>query len=410
MTMPSATARILIGLVLGLIVGTLIGAAGPGRGAGLLAVVLPVGHLWLQGLQMTVVPLVFALVVTGTAAVAGQAALGGVPARAIALFAVLLVAGSAFGLLVTMLIIDLVPPTASGLAALRAGVSGPPPQAPELGAWLTSFVPANPVAAAADSQMVGLVVFALIFGFATARLAPDLRDRLIGLFDAIAEAMLVVVGWVLLLAPIGVFALAIGVGAGAGAAAAGALVHYVLVVVAVLIALLAATYLLVALWGRNLGRFAREAVPAQVVAFGTQSSIATLPAMLATADRIGVREAVRDTVLPMAVSLFRITSPCANIAVAYYVATVYGLSPGFGTLVATVLVAALVSLSAVGLPGQVSFITSLAPICLTLHAPLGVLPLMLAVESIPDIFRTVGNVTGDLAVTDIVDARTPRQG
>jgi Na+/H+-dicarboxylate symporter len=112
-------------------------------------------------------------------------------------------------------------------------------------------------------------------------------------------------------------------------------------------------------------------------------------------------------VLPLAVSLFRYTSPAANLAIALYLAAFYGIEPSLAQVVAAVGVAAVVSLGAVSLPGQVSFFTSCVPICMALGVPLAALPLLLAVEAIPDIFRTVGNVTADVAVTAYVARHQP---
>jgi Na+/H+-dicarboxylate symporter len=102
------------------------------------------------------------------------------------------------------------------------------------------------------------------------------------------------------------------------------------------------------------------------------------------------------------VSLFRITSPAANITVAFYVANLYGLELGLPQIVAGVLVASVVSIGLVGLPSQLTFFTSLGPIFLSMGIPLEILPLLLAVESLPDIWRTVGNVTGHVAASTVI--------
>jgi len=148
--------------------------------------------------------------------------------------------------------------------------------------------------------------------------------------------------------------------------------------------------------------FARAAAPAQAVAFSTQSSIAALPAMIAGTRALGASEPVVGVVLPLAVSLFRITSPAANLGVAIYCAHVYGTPLGVALLAAGVGVAAVISLASVGLPGQITFFTTTGPICLIMGVPLELLPILLAVETIPDIFRTVGNVTADMAVASLV--------
>ena len=171
------------------------------------------------------------------------------------------------------------------------------------------------------------------------------------------------------------------------------------------LAVTALVYPLVILLGRIApGRFARAALPAQLIAFSTQSSIASLPAMIAASDGpLAVRESTRSIVLPLAISLFRITSPPANLGVALYVAAMNGVALGPVQIMLGVAVAAIVSLAAVGLPSQITFFTTTGPICLAMGVPVEALPLLLAVETVPDIFRTVGNVTADMGVTRIID-------
>jgi Na+/H+-dicarboxylate symporter len=248
------------------------------------------------------------------------------------------------------------------------------------------------------------VLFALLFGFAATRLPPAQRTALTGFFTAMAEAMIVVVHWVLLAAPVGVFALALGVGRHAGFEAAGLLLQYVAVVSLVIIGATLVLYPLVGLWGSvPLRGFAAAIAPAQVVAASTQSSLATLPAMIECArDSLGIPPRVAHLVLPLAVAVFRYTSPVGNLAVCFFIAALYGVDPAVLQVVGAVFVAFVVSVAAVGLPGQVSFITSVAPISLALGLPVELLGILIAVEIVPDIFRTIGNVTGDLAVTTLV--------
>jgi Na+/H+-dicarboxylate symporter len=273
-----------------------------------------------------------------------------------------------------------------------------------LAQWLQSLVPSNIVEAAANDAILPLVLFAVLFGFAATRLPPAQRTALTTFFTAMAEAMIIVVHWVLLAAPLGVFALALGVGRQAGLGAAGVLVHYVAFVSLAIVAATVALYVVVAMWSRlPLRRFVAEIAPVQVVAASTQSSLATLPAMIECArDSLGIAPRVVHLVLPLAVAVFRYTSPVGNLAACFFIAALYGFEPGAAQIVGAVLVAFAVSVAAVGLPGQVSFITSVAPICLALGLPVELLGILIAVEIIPDIFRTVGNVTADLAVTTLV--------
>jgi Na+/H+-dicarboxylate symporter len=141
----------------------------------------------------------------------------------------------------------------------------------------------------------------------------------------------------------------------------------------------------------------------QVVAASTQSSLATLPAMIECArDVLGIAPRVAGLVLPLAVAVFRYTSPVGNLAVCFFIAALYGVQPDLLQIAGAVLVAFVVSIAAVGLPGQVSFIASVAPICLALGLPIELLGILIAVEIVPDIFRTIGNVTADLAVATLV--------
>ncbi|MES2157548.1 MAG: dicarboxylate/amino acid:cation symporter [Pseudomonadota bacterium] len=405
----SLTLKILVALLLGLGCGIVMAEWGGPWSADILAIVQPVGQAWLGGLQMPLIPLIFALLVTGIAQAATTARTSGMAARAIGLFAVLLVASAGVAALAGPLMLHVWPVPAGAVGALSG--AGPVTQVPDVrpsAQWLLGFIPVNPLKAATEGQVVAVVLFALIFGFAVTRIADDKRAQLTGFFEALADALLVVVNWVLWLAPVGVFALALVAGAQSGLATAGALLHYIGFIVLICVIVTALVYPLAVLMGRIApGRFARAALPAQAIAFSTQSSIASLPAMIQASDGpLAVRETTRSIVLPLAISLFRITSPPANLGVALYVAAMNGVVLGPAQLVMGVLVAAIVSLAAVGLPSQITFFTTTGPICLAMGVPVEALPLLLAVETVPDIFRTVGNVTADMAAARIVDQQS----
>lgn len=127
--------------------------------------------------------------------------------------------------------------------------------------------------------------------------------------------------------------------------------------------------------------------------------------MVAAAPRLGVSPASAGLILPLAVSLFRAASAGANVAVAIYLAHLHGVPLPWPLLLIGALIAVPVSLAAVGLPAQVSFFATIGPVCLAMGVPVELLPLLLAVETVPDIFRTVGNVTADLAVTRLAGDR-----
>lgn len=401
-------------LVLGaLVAGLLLGIASshwsePLR-AGVGATASIVGGLWLKALEMTVVPLIVGLLVTGIAQSAEAARGGRIAGRAVLWIVIFSTASAIIGAALILLFLRLVPLSTSSVQALKSAIaSAQPIQAQAASGSITGFfkdlVPDNIVSAAANSDILPLVVAILLFALAVSRIAPRRRASLVDFFAALTDAFLVIIGWILLLAPLGVLALAFGLGAAAGGAAFAALVHYIVLVSAVGLVITIAAYPVAVIGGRvPLARFSRALLPPQGIAISTRSSLACLPAMLTSARQIGLRDEVVDVTLPIAVALFRATGPAMNTAVAIYVAYAVGLHPGPGAIVAATLVGAVMSYPAISLPGEISYISSIAPIALALGAPIAPLALLVAVEMIPDIIRTLGNVCADVAVTAVVD-------
>jgi Na+/H+-dicarboxylate symporter len=260
------------------------------------------------------------------------------------------------------------------------------------------------VSAAANGEVLPLVLFTLIFALALTRLEAGRRRTLVGFFEALADTLLVVIGWVLWIAPLGIGALGFAVGAGAGGEAFAGLAHYIVLISILGLIVTIVGYAIAVVVGRvPLGAFARNMIAPQAVAVSTQSSLASLPAMLAASRLLGVSQRSADVTLPLAVALFRATGPAMNLGVSIYVAHWLGVDISLGALLAGTAVAAVASYGAVSLPGQVSFFTSIAPIAMAMGVPVAPLGLLVAVEMIPDIMRTVGNVTLDVAVTTAVD-------
>jgi len=135
-----------------------------------------------------------------------------------------------------------------------------------------------------------------------------------------------------------------------------------------------------------------------VVAFSTQSSLASLPAMLAASRKLGLGTTTAEFVLPLAVTLFRVTSPAMNIGAVIYAGHLAGIHPPPMAIVAGTLIAFVITFGSVSLPGTVSFIASTGPIAAAMGIPLWPLGILVAVEMLPDIMRTVGNVTMNVAV------------
>lgn len=411
-----ATWLVLGALVIGLLLGALSNQAGDGIRQPMITVASTVGGLWLDALKMTVIPLIIALLVTGVVSGADQARAGRIAARSVVWFVIVLTTSAAFGTLAMSALLEAFPLPVSAAEALRAGLASVDSSAtaasvPTVQDWLKSLIPTNPIAAAANDQVLALVVFTAIFAFAVTRIDADGRQAIAKFFKGIQDAMLVVVGWVLALAPIGVLGLAFAVGAGAGGAAFGAVLHYVVLVSLVgLVVTLLAYVIAITYAGWKLGDFARAMIPPQAVAISTQSSLASLPAMLNAAKNLRVPQRNADVTLPLAVALFRATGPAMNVSVAIYVAYWMGVELHAGNLIAGFAVAAVASYWAVSLPGALSFVTSIAPIALAMGVPIEPLALLIAVEVLPDITRTLGNVTWDVTVTGVASRGEREEG
>ena len=402
-----STWLVLGALVLGLLLGALSAQAGAYREP-LVQVASTVGGLWLDALKMTVIPLIIALLVTGIVSGADQARAGGIAGRSIMWFVVVLTSSAAFGTLAMPVLLEAFPLPIEAAEALRAGLSSVDSSAaaasvPTVQDWLRGLIPTNPIAAAANDKVLALVVFTAVFAFAVTRIGTEERLAVARFFKGIQDAMLVVVGWVLWLAPVGVLGLAFAVGAGAGGSAFGAVLHYVVMVSLVGIVVTMVAYIVAVVFARwRLGDFSRAMIAPQAVAISTQSSLASLPAMLDASTRLRVPQRNADVTLPMAVALFRATGPAMNVAVAIYVAYWMGIELHAGNLIAGFAVASIASYWAVSLPGALSFVTSIAPISLAMGVPIEPLALLIAVEVLPDIIRTLGNVTWDVVVTGAV--------
>ncbi|TWI03553.1 Na+/H+-dicarboxylate symporter [Luteimonas cucumeris] len=406
----SLTTRVLLALIAGAIGGLLLAMWDPATATMSANAVQPIGRLWLSALQMTVVPLVVALVVIGVNTASNAAASGRTARKAMIVFVMLLSAAAAFAALVAPMLLSLLPRDDALVHRLRDATTPVEQTTPTtLADWFGSIIPANAIDAAAQSAMLPLVVFALFFGFALTRIDPERRTRMVDFLQTISDTMIVIVRWVLWAAPLGVFALVFAVCARVGAGMLSALGYYIALQCVLYLSVTLMLYLVAGFFGASpIRRFAVAILPAQVVAASTQSSLASLPAMIESArTRLGYPLSVTSLVLPMAVSLFRITSPIQYIGVAAFVAWIYGIDVSAAHVVAGAALAVVISLGSVGLPGQVSFMATNMPVVQSMGLPVEPLGILLAVDTIPDVFATLGNVTADLTATSVVAKDAP---
>jgi Na+/H+-dicarboxylate symporter len=402
----SLAVRAGIGLVLGLVAGLLIASVESPALASAAIAVEPLGAIWVSALRMTVLPLIVGLIIGGVASTGDARAVGRIGGWALVLFLVLLSGTAALTALVAPLLFSGLPIDAAAAAAMRgeAGASTTS-EVPSFATWLTGLVPTNPVRAAADGAVLPLIVFSLAFGLALTRVSPATRAPLLHATRVVIDAMLVLVGWVLALAPVGVFALSLTLGRRMGLSAAGAIGYYIAVHSALLAAVALVLYP-VAVYGGGvpLRRFARACLPAQAVAMSSRSSLAALPAMIAGAERtLCLPRSIVSFALPLTVSTFKLNQAVSWAVGAVFVALLYDvpLAPAqLATLAAT---SVAMSFAVPGIPsGGVLLVT---PFFVSAGLPAEGVGLLIAADAIPDLFKTSLNVTGQMAAVTVLAHR-----
>jgi Na+/H+-dicarboxylate symporter len=408
------TTRVLLALAAGTGAGLLLSEIDPNLSRSVASAVEPVGTLFVNAIRMTVIPLVVSSLIVGIATSGSGSAIAKLGRRAIVVFVVLLTASGLVAAIVSPPVLSTIKVDAAAVASLRASAASSPTvgsgnavQSPA--EWLVSLVPSNAFKAAADGAMLPLIVFALVLGLALISVPAVSRDRIVAVFRGVAESMLVVVRWLLVAAPIGVFALALPLVARLGLSAVGALATYV-----VLVSLTAIVFTLFVLYpaaaligGVRIRDFSKAVAPAQAVAISARSSLAALPALIDGArNKLGLPEEVSGFFLPLASATFRVGATLGLTTGCVFIARLYGIDIGVPQLVTVVLTAVITSFSIPGIPG--GSIIAMVPVLASVGLPIEGVGILLGVDTIPDMFRTAANVTGQMAAATIVSRDAPR--
>ena len=405
----SLTTRVLIALVAGLGLGLLVSTSGSEALITSARWIEPIGTLFINAIRMTVIPLVVGSLVAGIAAAPNPASLGKIGARAFAFFLVTLFAGAIFAALVAPPLLGQLNIDPTAQAALQASATESATataesvrRIPGFANWLIDLVPNNPVKAAADGAMLPLIVFTLAFGLAVAGLKGENRATVVKVFEAIRDAAMTLVRWILVTAPIGVFALAFSLVVRLGVSAIGALAGYIVLasVMTFVFGVLVLYPLAATLGGVRIIDFARAALPAQAVGISSRSSLAALPAMIEGARGLKLPDEITSFFLPLAASVYRIGTAIGQTVGVVFIAQLYGITLGPAQMASVVLTVVLTSFSVPGIPG--GSIIIMAPVLMDAGLPVEGLGILLGADTIPDMFRTTANVTGHMAAATIV--------
>src|SRR6266550_139749 len=388
-----------IGLIAGLLVG-LIAAGLAQRGhpglADLVGTIRPIGSLFLNLLSMVVIPLVATALFAGIAKLGDLRTVGRLVVRTLAFFWATALAGIVLGFLVAAAVLPRAAVTPEQQVALRAAQGGDQ----------------GLIQRAAETIPSGeqFIVFVTIFGIAAASLPIEKRAPLTTIADSTTEALIRIVHWVLLLAPIGIFALVAPIVTQFGWSLVRAMLWFILAVIIGVIAFIALVYLpSIALIARLApGRFLRAALPSMLMGFSTTSSLATLPTMIDAADKdLQIPRPISGFVLPLGASLNRGGSAVFQAVAVVFIARLYGIPFGIGQMLAAGAAVFLASLTVAAVPS--GSVISLFPAFQSAGLPIAGISILIGLDRIPDMFRTMTNVTGHLTSAVVVAAIEDRK-
>jgi Na+/H+-dicarboxylate symporter len=398
----STGVQVTLGLIIGLALGMLLSreVAPTGATALVLSILDVVGTAWINAVRMTVIPLVVPLLIVGVAGGDDLRTTGAVGVRAFAWMMVFLVACSAFSTIVSPLWFESLTLDPAATARLResASIDVPSADALSLRTWVLGLIPLNPIRAAADGTVLPVVLFTLLYAFALARIPAAMRDVQVTFFRGMAETMLLVVRWMLALGGIGIFALATVLGQKLGTSALGAIGFYIVVLIVLhLVATIGLYGVIVASRRVSLMAFVRAALPAQMVAMGSRSSLAALPAMVKGAtDQLRLPATATGFVLPLCASVFKLTSAIYWPVGALFVAKLYGLDLSTSSLLLVAASSVVLNFSTPGIPSGGMLLQ--VPLYTSIGLPVEGIGIMIALDTLPDMFKTLLNVTADMAV------------
>lgn len=364
----------------------------------------PLGDLFIQLIKMLVVPLVLVSIISGASALGetksagliGIMSIGFMLITTIISISLALVLGEMFqpGVSVNHNIVET-------LAESYATVDG---AAPAMGFWDTviGMIPANPIQALTEGNILQIIIFGLFFGFGVSALSADKRTKISNGLNYVLEALIWCIEKVMFVAPFGVFGL---IADATGTFGFGVLVQVANVlwidIIAILIIGLGLYPLCVALFSRvKLKDYFRAMLKPQVVSFSTASSLATLPVNMEACNEMGISKQTSGFVLPLGATINMSGNAIYYALLATFFAQFYGIDLAMADYISITIVCALGAIGQAGVPGPTLLA---AAVLVAAGIPLEGLPLFYALDRIFDMMRTTLNITGDAACAAVVD-------
>ena len=397
------TLRVLIGLVAGFLLGLAIAGSTSPAAAMTLGFLAPVGTIFLNLIRLIVIPLVMSIVVSSVGTMSSAGGFGRTGTRSAVIALVLLITAAAGTALIAKPALALISIDREAARSLQTpGTTSTSSTGITFADWVVDLVPQNIIKAAADGAILPVILSAVLFGLALGHVSETKRKAVLQVVEGIAEAMQRLIVWILALAPIGVFALAVPLAARLGLSAAGAVAGYiVLVVILTVIESALLLYPLGILAGpMSAAAFVSYCAPSQAIAFASRSSLAALPVMLDSAERAGLPPSSSRLVLPLAAAVFHFGSAIAQTVGVLFIARLFGVILTTSQLLSAIFAVVLATFAVPGIPG--GSIVAMVPVLAAANLPIEGIGILLAVDTIPDMFRTTANLTGAMTLTAVI--------
>lgn len=386
---------ILIAMIAGIMVGIWMGEDA--------AMLKPLGDLFIQLIKMLVIPLVAVSIISGAATLGGSRSAGKIGLVSIGYIMLTTIAAIGVAIAVGAVFQPGAGLSSESISAIESS-SKATEAAPQMTFWGTviNMIPANPVAALAEGNILQIIIFGLFLGFGIAALAAERREKMIAGLNYTLEALIWCIGKVMWVAPIGVFGLmadATGTfGFGILLKVANLLWVDLLAVAIMGLAIYPLTIMLLS--RTNIRTFFREMVRPQIIAFSTASSMATLPLTMQACDQMGISKQTSGFVIPLGATINMTGNAIYYTLVAMFFAQFYGIELCMGQYVAIAVTASLGSIGQAGVPGPTLLVVA---VLAAAGIPIEGLPMLYALDRIFDMIRTVLNITGDAACAAVTD-------
>ena len=387
---------ILVAMIAGVAVGAIMGDEAK--------IFAPLGSLFIQLIKMLVVPLVGISIISGAASLGSSRSAGKIGFTSIGYILLTTVISIVIAIAAGLIFKPGAGLSAEGIASIMASASSEQGAPADLSFWDTviGMIPANPIQAFTEGNILQIIVFGLFLGFGIAAIAEEKRTKVINGLNYVLEALIWCIGKVMLVAPIGVFGLMAEAMGTFGFDILLKVVNLLWVDLIAVIVMGALIYPTTVFFFSNVSvkEFFSAMLRPQIVAFSTASSMATLPVTMGACDRMGVSKQVTGFVVPLGATINMTGNAIYYTLVAMFFAQFYGIELGIAQYVAITVTASLGSIGQAGVPGPTLMVVA---VLAAAGIPIEGLPLLYALDRLFDMIRTVLNITGDAACAVVTD-------